>query len=290
VTPVTGRPRVWPVFIGFVSVFVSVQVMGALVLAAWAYLLTPIDSGVNGFAAALEGLMASPSGLALAAVVSWTGMGTAALMAGALSPEPWRHRLRLSLDGITAGKVVLVIVGLLGVSQALDASVALLGLSHFGALDHINRVMARASPGWLVVLSFALALGPGMAEELFFRGFMQTRLAQRFGAALAIAITSACFGFIHFDLVHTPVAAVLGLFLGWAVERTGSIVPAMAAHVVNNLIAVLTAGVTWLGSTTAQVSALVAGVLLVLVVLLALQRASRRPPLDTPTSVAVPNG
>ena len=183
-----------------------------------------------------------------------------------------------------------MVVGLLGVSQALDASVALVGLSRFGALDHINRVMARASTGWLVVLSFALALGPGMAEELFFRGFMQTRLARRFGAAAAIAVTAACFGFIHFDLVHTPVAAVLGLFLGWAVERTGSIVPAMAAHVVNNLIAVLTAGVTWLGSTRAQVIALVAGVLVASGAVLALQRAARRSPLDPPAAVAVTTG
>ena len=128
-------------------------------------------------------------------------------------------------------KSLTVVVGMLAVSQALDSCVVLLGLQRFGALDHINRVLARASGGMLGLLTIAIALGPGVAEEMFFRGYMQTRLVQRYGLALAIGVTAACFGLLHFDPVHTPVAAVLGLFIGWAVERTGTIVlSALVAH------------------------------------------------------------
>jgi uncharacterized protein len=283
VTTSNGRPRVWPVFVGFALVVVALQVVGAIVLSAWAYATMPPGTGTNGFVARLESLVASPPGLAAAAAVSATGMGAAALLAAALSPGPWRRRLRLSTSGVTAGRVALVVVGLLAVSHSLDAIVSLLGLSRFGALHQINQVMAHASGGWLAVLVISLALGPGVAEEMFFRGFMQTRLSQRFGPAAAIAVVSACFGLVHFDLLHTPVAAVLGLFLGWATERMGTIVPAMVAHVVNNLVAVLTARLPPLGSPAVQAVVLVACLLVVAGVVLALQRASRATRLDTPT-------
>jgi uncharacterized protein len=289
VTTSSGRPRVWPVFVGFALVFVALQVVGAILLGAWAYATMTPGSGTSGFVARLESLVASPPGLAAAAAISATGMGTAALLAAALSPEPWRRRLRLSTSGVTAGRVALVVVGILAVSHSLDAVISLLGLARFGALHEINQVMAHASGGWLAVLVITLALGPGVAEEMFFRGFMQTRLSQRFGPAAAIAVASACFGLVHFDLLHTPVAAVLGVFLGWATERMGTIVPAMVAHVVNNLVAVLTARLPSIGSPAVQAVVLVACLLVVAGVVLALQRACRATRLQTPSpGIATP--
>jgi membrane protease YdiL (CAAX protease family) len=262
---------VWPVFVGFVGVFVAVQVAGALVLAAWAFLMTRPGAGVNGFAAALESVTMSPAGLSVAAGVSSGGLLFGALMASRLSPSPWRERLRLSTRGVTAGRVALAIVGVLAVSQALDALVGLLGFSGFGALDYINRVIGRASAGWLAVMVVMLAVGPGVAEELFFRGFMQTRLVQRWGAVAGVAIASACFGFIHFDLVHTPVAALLGVYLGWVTERTGTIVPAMAAHFVNNLVALLTARVVLPSGVSARLAFLAGGIAVTVAVVAALR-------------------
>jgi membrane protease YdiL (CAAX protease family) len=269
--PTPGPPRVWPVFVGFVVVFVTVQVAGTVVLAAWAFLMTRPGAGPNGFVAALESLSLSPAGLSVAAGLSSGGLLAGALMAARLSPSPWRERLRLTMRGVTPGRVALAVVGVLAVSQSLDALVGLLGLSGFGALDYINRVVGRASAGWLAVMAVMLALGPGIAEELFFRGFMQTRLVQRWGAVAGVAIASACFGFIHFDLVHTPVAAVLGVYLGWVAERTGTIVPAMAAHFVNNLVAVLTARVVLPSGTSARLAFLAGGIVVTAAVVAALR-------------------
>ena len=263
----------WPVFVGFAGVFVALQAVSGVVLSAWAYATMAPAGGGSAFLARLEELAASPPGLTVAALISSTGLAAAALLGAILSPDPWRQRLRLVATGATAGRIALVIVGVLAVSQALDSCVALLGLQRFGALDHINRVLAGASGAWLAVLAVAVALGPGIAEEMFFRGFMQTRLAQRFGAAAAIAVTAGCFGFIHFDLVHTPVAAVLGVFLGWAVERTGTIVPAMVAHVVNNLIAVLTARWPLPASPAIQAAVLAIALLVTAAVVVALARS-----------------
>src|SRR5512134_3858953 len=161
---------------------------GALVLGVWAYATMRPGAGLNGLLAQLERLLASPPGLAVAALISSTGLGLTALAGGWLAPERWRARLRLGTEGLTAGRIALVVAGTLAVSQALDACVSLLGLARFGALDHINQVLARASGGWLLVLTIAIALGPGLAEEMFFRGFMQTRLTQRGGPAAATGV------------------------------------------------------------------------------------------------------
>jgi membrane protease YdiL (CAAX protease family) len=272
-----GRPRVWPVFVGFALVFVALQVASVVVFIAWAYATMAPGGGGNALLARLAELAASPPGLVVAALISSGGLGLAALAGAALSPEPWADRLRLVTTGVTAGRIALVVLGVLAVSQALDSCVILLGLQRFGALDHINRVVARASGGMLALLTVAVALGPGVAEEMFFRGFMQTRLAQRYAAAPAIAVTAACFGLIHFDLVHTPVAAVLGVFMGWAVERTGSIVPAMVAHVANNLVAVLTARIHLPASPLVQAAILAGTLVVVLGVVVALKRTAGRP-------------
>lgn len=277
-------PRVWTVFVGFAVVFVAVQTLGGMALAAWAFFLSRPGSGLNGFAAALEGLMVTPSGLAVAAAISAGGLAAGALMGARLSPEPWRQRLRLTTNGVTARRVALCVVGVLAVSHALDALIGLLGLSGFGALDHINRVLQRASAGQLVALTFALAVGPGIAEELFFRGFMQTRLSRRFGPAAGVAVAAACFGFIHLDLVHTPVAALLGVFLGWATERTGTVVPAIAAHFANNLFAVLTARVVLPTGTPARLTFLLGGLAVAGLVVRALGRPASLDPGPSPIS------
>lgn len=273
----TGRPRVWPVFVAFALVFVALQVASVVVFGVWAYATMVPGGGGNALVARLTELTASAPGLAVAAAVSSTGLGTAALVGGLVSPEPWRQRLRLSTSGLTAGRVALVVVGVLAVSQALDSCVFLLGLQRFGALDHINRILSGASGAWLAVLTVAIALGPGIAEEMFFRGFMQTRLVQRCGPALAIGTTAACFGLIHFDLVHTPVAAALGVFLGWAAERLGTIIPVMAAHVVNNLVAVWTARVQLPSSTAAQAGILAGTLALAAACVWSLRRSCRAP-------------
>ena len=235
----------------------------------------------TGACSRLETLTTSPPGLAVAAFISSSALGSTALLCGWVSPEPWRRRLRLTWSGVTPGRVALVVIGLLAVSQALDSCVVLLGLQRFGALDHINRVLARASGGMLGLLTVAIALGPGVAEEMFFRGYMQTRLVQRYGLALAIGVTAACFGLLHFDPVHTPVAAILGLFIGWAVERTGTIVPAMVAHVVNNLVAVLTARFQLPASPPVQGAILAGAVLVIAAAVAALARVTERPPANS---------
>jgi len=82
----------------------------------------------------------------------------------------------------------------------------------------------------------------GSAEEIFFRGYMQTRLGQRLRPSLAVLVTSVAFGLLHLEWIHAVLAFALGLYLGYITELAGSALPALTCHVINNaLFTVLTA-------------------------------------------------
>ena len=91
----------------------------------------------------------------------------------------------------------------------------------------------------LFVRMLALCAVPAVVEELFFRGAMQG-LMRPCGSAAAIIGPALLFGVLHLDLAQGLTAFVCGVFLGWLAERSGSILPGMLLHFVNNLLAFLT--------------------------------------------------
>ena len=80
-------------------------------------------------------------------------------------------------------------------------------------------------------------LGP-LAEEIVFRGAILRTLLKLFGSKpwIAIAISAAVFGLVHGNSAQFLHACLLGLLLGWMFYRTGSIVPGVVLHWVNNTI------------------------------------------------------
>lgn len=102
-------------------------------------------------------------------------------------------------------------------------------------------------PAWerLSIVGAAVLLAP-LCEEVAFRGYVQTALAQRRGPTAAIGGAAFLFAAIHLDPVRFPALLALGGVFGWLVWRSGSVWPAVAAHAVNNGITsalVLTLGV-----------------------------------------------
>lgn len=72
-------------------------------------------------------------------------------------------------------------------------------------------------------------------EELFFRGFLTGAMLQ-LGAAWALVISSAWFALCHWPGMW-PTTFLGSLVSGLFVLKTGSILPAIAAHLTNNLLA-----------------------------------------------------
>ena len=80
---------------------------------------------------------------------------------------------------------------------------------------------------------------PAFSEEWLFRGYVQTRLAQRWSPWLAILVSSLLFAVFHGDPVHVIFVFPIGLWLGYISWRSGSIIPAMLAHAYNNSLSLI---------------------------------------------------
>ena len=91
----------------------------------------------------------------------------------------------------------------------------------------------------LLMQFLALCVMPAIAEELLFRGAFQG-LMRPCGSAAAIFAPALLFGLLHLDLAQGLTAFACGVFLGWLTERSGSILPGMLLHLVNNTLAFLT--------------------------------------------------
>ena len=91
----------------------------------------------------------------------------------------------------------------------------------------------------LLVQFLALCVMPAIAEELLFRGAFQG-LMRPCGSAAAIFAPALLFGVLLLDLAQGLTAFACGVFLGWLAERSGSILPGMLLHLVNNALAFLT--------------------------------------------------
>lgn len=102
-----------------------------------------------------------------------------------------------------------------------------------------NTSLALRLPLAVLVVS----IGP-MVEELLFRGVLLSAIARYAGNGGAIVLSALLFACVHlpdlsFLWYALPNLALLGLILGWLRVQSGSIWPAVVAHGMNNLLAVV---------------------------------------------------
>jgi len=85
---------------------------------------------------------------------------------------------------------------------------------------------------------FAMAVMPGICEELLFRGAVLTAY-ERGGTRKAIIISSVLFATLHGSLQGLPVQLMIGCVLGCLVCSTGSIYTGMMVHTAYNAFILL---------------------------------------------------
>lgn len=84
---------------------------------------------------------------------------------------------------------------------------------------------------------FVLCLLVPFVEETVFRGAILKSLLGSFSRPwVAILISAVIFAVIHLNPAQMPHAFLIGLLLGWMYYRTGSILPGVAVHWVNNTV------------------------------------------------------
>jgi membrane protease YdiL (CAAX protease family) len=87
--------------------------------------------------------------------------------------------------------------------------------------------------GYAVLLAFVAPL----CEEFFFRGFTYGVLREKFGVAGGTILTGIVFGLVHVagsPLETVGVLVILGMLLCVLYQRTGSLLPCIALHAINN--------------------------------------------------------
>jgi len=172
------------------------------------------------------------SELALAAVALGVPLLFRDAASGLAERLEWRPARVRGLDAL------LLTGGLLGLGHAAQAAATLAGLWS-GTLQQLDAAVKEFSAPAIVLMLIPGALGAGLCEELLFRGLLQSRLVQRFGPAVGVVAAALAFGLMHMDPLHSPLAFLMGLLLGWAAWRTGTIVTGVLAHATNNAISFL---------------------------------------------------
>jgi sodium transport system permease protein len=126
----------------------------------------------------------------------------------------------------------------------LSASVALAGLvlrlmpppdSLLKEMQELLRFGGESAPLWKLWL--LIALTPALCEETFFRGLMLSGL-KRWGPWVAIGLTALFFGLLHASIYRLMPIFILGLLLGYAVWRSGSLYCSILIHLLNNSLVV----------------------------------------------------
>jgi membrane protease YdiL (CAAX protease family) len=176
--------------------------------------------------------VAAPALWALAAWLGgpWLGVGGAALALGAVvlvaeRPSPRAITAARIAAGAGAGLAMCAVTYL--VHPAVARALPWLG----GETADLYATF-RSAGEWAILLA-PIVVG----EELVWRGLVQGALAARLGAAPAVPLAAALFALAHAPLgspLLALVAFVCAVAFGALRAWTGSLVPAVAAHLVWN--------------------------------------------------------
>ena len=143
-------------------------------------------------------------------------------------------KFNLKSFGEVPGKTVLLSIPLIVASMIFgNLCCELLNLS-----DYTQATSYAMSRNVFGILSITI-MAP-LVEELLFRGAIQGPL-MRIGVKplYAILASSAIFGVIHMNPAQILFAFAIGLIFGWLYYRTGSLVPGMVGHFINNTLAII---------------------------------------------------
>ena len=154
----------------------------------------------------------------LALVIAVLPLGRKAPVALGLRPVGWRP----------------VLFAVLG-TTVLSFAVSQLGPQPEGVKQVTEGLQGTARI--LQTLAVLGLLAP-IVEELVFRGLLYGWLAGRWNNLVAFVLSSLAFAAAHTEPLHILLVLPLGFWFGWLRWRTGSLVPTIVAHIINNTIAV----------------------------------------------------
>lgn len=147
---------------------------------------------------------------------------------------------KIGLVSVNRSKYVL-----LGIILAATLNLLTIGIGYFtGSLDYLGdgfNLFGAAQVFVTALLAGILALASGFGEEIAFRGYLQTRIAQRYNSSVAVFIVAVLFALSHpvsssNPLLYLATATLVGILFGTIFIRTSSLWMGIALHTIWNYI------------------------------------------------------
>ena len=185
--------------------------------------LQAASTGGNAILTALVSVFSSVITLVIFLKTKWTP-----LTRGYLLSKPW-------------GTLLWVALFSLGTIIPLSFLYEQLGIEMDENTQQIFTSLMKEPWGYV-----AIGILAPLAEEVVFRGaILRTLLGimSKKNHWVAIMISAAIFGVVHANLAQFINALLMGLLLGWMYYRTGSLVPGILLHWVNNTMAYVLANI-----------------------------------------------
>lgn len=239
------QPRIWPVFLVLaLSLFVQIGAVGLAAILGVVMRAGMIESASD-LQFALREAVDAPEYILTTAALTMAGF---ALLAGAATwfeGEKLHERLRLFRPVASPTLLILAFIGVLSLQLAFVAATQLKIFPESDLLEEMfAKINAMGPLGRLAAILF-IGVAPGICEEVLFRGYVQTGLSRRWGPWRGALVTAVLFGTMHLNFLQGAFATLLGLYLGLLTERTGSVIPAMVLHGMNNVLATVMAIGNW---------------------------------------------
>ena len=100
----------------------------------------------------------------------------------------------------------------------------------------IGQMLLMKTPAALIINILLIAVLPAVAEELYFRGYLQRTIYYWLGRRhVAVILTAFIFSFIHFQFFGFFTRMALGVVLGYIYLWSGNLRLSMFFHFLNNL-------------------------------------------------------
>jgi membrane protease YdiL (CAAX protease family) len=244
-------PRVWSaLLVGALALPLGLAISGVAAI---------IVIGVKGGESALlnraeftrraDELSMTPGGLAAMVIPGQVVFLGLAVGAALLSPEGLRQRLRLVRGRMPVWTWPILAMATPAIGFATSI---VLGAWVSEPSDHareLERMLREYDSRLLPMLFLLVAALPGLAEELLYRGYLQSRLLRAWPARIAILLSAVMFGIAHIDPFHALTVIPLGIWLGIVSWKADSLGPAILGHMTNNGLALLLARGVDRGST-----------------------------------------
>lgn len=215
-------------------------VIWAVVVGFAARVAIAVAAPAIGGASFMRWLVGTPLGLALGAAFIQCALFGMAMLRSTLMIELRSGLLQaMRLRPSRWFTAVAFVIGLAPLANVTGILIAKLLRADLDSIEFIGMLVRRASWTELLVMAFALTVLPAIVEESIFRGLVLGSLDE-LRPMFALVISAGAFGAFHLDVAQGIATMILGLGFGFIVQTTGSLVGAMVAHGMYNLIVLLT--------------------------------------------------